>query len=64
MITQRGKKFAPGVNCAKLCSNKMIYLSIYSCRISISILGVDLMLEAHEHSYERLWPIYNMQVRL
>lgn len=23
-----------------------------------------MMFEAHEHSYERLWPIYDMQVRL
>lgn len=31
---------------------------------TFSASGVDLQLWAHEHSYERLWPIYNYQVRL
>ena len=26
--------------------------------------GVDLEIYAHEHSYERMWPIYNYTVRL
>lgn len=24
--------------------------------------GVDLIIQGHEHSYERLWPVYNFKV--
>ena len=26
--------------------------------------GVDVHLQAHEHSYERMWPVYNNTVRI
>ena len=30
----------------------------------IFISGVDLVLSAHEHAYERMWPLYNRTVRV
>lgn len=49
---------------AKLNSSWEIVTSFSVCIISsleplFFQYGVDLIIEAHEHSYERLWPVFN-----
>ena len=39
------------------------FLHIYSPEKLLYKYGVDLHFQAHEHSYERMWPVYNMTVR-
>lgn len=34
----------------------------YSVEDLLYKYGVDVHLQAHEHSYERMWPVYNLQV--
>jgi len=34
----------------------------YSMEDLLYKYGVDVHLEAHEHSYERMWPVYNLTV--
>ena len=38
----------------------MAFLTLFI--VSISYIGVDIVLGGHEHIYERYWPIYNFQV--
>lgn len=38
-------------------------LPVWGLTPTFCVAGVDLELWAHEHSYERLWPIYNYEVR-
>lgn len=38
------------------------FLHLFGLEDLLYNYGVDLEIWAHEHSYERLWPIYNKQV--
>ena len=38
------------------------FLLIYRLENLFHSQGVDLIIEAHEHSYERLWPVFNHDV--
>lgn len=37
-------------------------LHFYGIESLLYKYGVDLHIQAHEHSYERMWPVYNLVV--
>jgi hypothetical protein len=39
-------------------------MGAYSIEALLYKYGVDLHFQAHEHSYERMWPVYNSTVSL
>lgn len=46
--------------------NQMLKICLFNFRFALEDLfykyGVDLEVWAHEHSYERFWPLYNYKV--
>jgi hypothetical protein len=43
-------------------STEFYYYLQYGFEQLFAQYGVDLEIWAHEHSYERMWPVYNMTV--
>ena len=51
--------FADGL---KLSVSTSLFYRLFSLEDLFHAQGVDLVIQAHEHSYERLWPTYKDEV--
>lgn len=44
---------------ACFCRTILILITLFSLETVFYENGVDVIIQGHEHSYERLWPVYN-----